>query len=281
VQASADLSITKTDAPDPVFAGNMLTYTITVTNNGPSTAQNVSITDPLPVGTSFVSGKDGNGNTVCTLNQPGIVVCNLGAMAPGTSTTVFVTVKVAPSVPDNAVLTNTATVTSTTPDPNGANNSATSNTDVDTSAELWLDKIGTQRSGNPSPVIVYTLIVHNDAGCESDAQSTPTPNCGNGGPSDAKNVVVTDKLPLDPKKIVVQFVSPQCTYNKPTHTVTCTAANVPAGATVQFVIEVQANGSVGTILNTATVASATPDPVTSNNRNDVTLVVKGNTGKKP
>lgn len=279
VTGSADLSITKTDSPDPVVAGNELTYTITVANSGPSTADNVIITDPLPTGTSFVSGVDGNGATVCALVQPGTVVCELGTLTPGESTTVYLTVLVAPSVPDG-MLSNTASVSSDTPDPDPNDNTSTATTDVDTSAELWLDKTGVRRSGNPSPVVVYTLNVHNDAGCETDAQSTPTPTCGAGGPSDAVDITVTDKLPLDPKKVVVQYVSPQCTYTKANHTVVCTAARVPAGESVQFVIEVQVAGSVGTITNSATVTSATPDPVAANNTNAVTIVVKGGTGKK-
>lgn len=280
VSSSADLGITKTAAPEPVIAGNLLTYTITVTNGGPSTAQNVAISDPLTAGTTFVSGKDGNGTTVCTLNQASTVVCNLGTLQPLASVTVYITVKVSASLPDITVLQNTVTVTSTTSDPNAINNSATSSTNVDTSSDIWLDKTASQRSGNPSPVIVYTLVVHNDAGCETDAQSTASPNCGNGGPSDARDIVVVDKLPLDPKKIVVQYLSPQCTYNKVTHQVRCTALNLPAGATVTFVIEAQANGSVGTILNTATVTTSTPDPVTANNTNAATLVMKGGTGRK-
>ncbi|HEX8288380.1 MAG TPA: DUF11 domain-containing protein, partial [Pyrinomonadaceae bacterium] len=51
--AQADLSITKTDSPDPVTAGNQITYTVTVTNNGPSVASNVSLTDSIPAGTTF------------------------------------------------------------------------------------------------------------------------------------------------------------------------------------------------------------------------------------
>src|SRR3989441_1153805 len=50
VIAQADLSITKTDNPDPVNAGATLTYTVTVTNGGPSTAANVQVTDNLPAG---------------------------------------------------------------------------------------------------------------------------------------------------------------------------------------------------------------------------------------
>jgi uncharacterized repeat protein (TIGR01451 family) len=280
VNASADVSVTKSDSPDPVFAGNMLTYTIVVTNNGPSTAADVTITDPLPAGTTFVSGQDQNGDTVCALGQPGVVVCDLGTLQPHEVVTVLLTVLVDPSVPDGSVLTNTVTVAATTADPDSSDNEATSTTDVDTSAELWLDKTGVKRSGNPSPVIEYTLTVHNDAGCETDAQSTVTPNCGDGGPSDAKDVVVVDTLPLDPKKIVVQYVSPQCTYVQAAHTVTCEAANLPAGESVSFVIEVQANGSVGTVSNTATVSSSTADPVGANNTNAVNIVVKGGTGKR-
>ena len=93
-------------------------------------------------------------------------------------------------------------------------------------------------------------------------------------------MTVVDTLPLDPKKLVVQFVSPQCTYTSATHTVRCTSANVPAGASVTFVIEAQVSGSVGNITNTATVASSTADPVSANNTNAASVVIKGGTGKK-
>ena len=282
VSGSADLSVVKSASPSPVVAGTDLTYTVTVTNGGPSTADDVVVSDPLPAGTSFASGVDGNGTTVCALVQSSTVVCDLGTMQPGETRTLYVTVHVAPSVPAGTQLQNTATVSSSTPDPDGSDNAGSTTTPVTTSAELWLDKAGVRRSGNPSPVVVYSLVVHNDAGCESDAQSTPTPTCGTGGPSDALDVTVTDHLPLDGKKVVVQYVSPQCTYTLSTHTVVCHTARIPAGASVTFVIEVQVAGSVGTITNSAslTPAAATPDPVASNNTDDVTVVVKGSTGKK-
>ncbi len=280
VRTSADLSVLKSGTPSPVLAGNPISYTITASNAGPSTAQGVTLTDTLPDGTTFVSGQDGNGTTVCTLVQTGTVICALGSLAPAGSRTVYLTVSVGPAVPKDSVLSNSVVVGSSTPDPTPGNNTAVASTSVDTAAEMWLDKTGTQRSGNPSPVVVYTLTAHNGKGCESDAQSTPTPTCGAGGPSDAQGVQVVDKLPLDPKKLVVQYVSPQCSYVKTTHMVTCSAATVPAGASVSFVIEAQVNGSVGTILNKATLTSATFDPQTANNVDDVSIVVKGGTGKK-
>lgn len=288
IVGSADLAITKT-GPATVNAGEQMTYTIVVTNGGPSTAFDVVITDTLPDNpatpfpeTSFVNGVDGNGATVCALVQPGTVNCDLGDVGPSETETVFLTVSVHPATAPGTVLTNRATVLSDTPDPNPANNIATHDTTVQRQAEIWLDKQAVQRSGNPAPMVVYTLVVHNNAGCETDAQSSPTPNCGSGGPSDSGPITVTDQLPLDPKKLVVQFVSPQCTYVKATHTVTCTSASVPAGAQVSFVIEAQIQGSVGTITNTATLTSGPPnvDPDTSNNTNAATLVMKGGTGKK-
>src|SRR5439155_413904 len=59
VQARADLSITKSDSPDPVSAGNNLTYTLVVDNDGPSDALGVVVSDTLPAGTSFVSASGG------------------------------------------------------------------------------------------------------------------------------------------------------------------------------------------------------------------------------
>ena len=73
VAPTADLSITKTASPDPVTTGDDLTYTVTVTNNGPDPATSVTVTDNLPAETTFVScsstgagvcGGSGNNRTV-------------------------------------------------------------------------------------------------------------------------------------------------------------------------------------------------------------------------
>src|SRR5262249_49297295 len=53
--ASADLSIAVSDSPDPVPAGMAVSYALKVSNAGPSTATGVTITNPVPPGTAFVS----------------------------------------------------------------------------------------------------------------------------------------------------------------------------------------------------------------------------------
>ncbi len=119
--ASANLSLTKTDAPDPVTVGSNLTYTLTVTNNGPDAAAGVAMTDTLPAGVTFVSAGAG-----CT-NASGTVTCTIGGLANGANAarTIVVTPTVA-----NPSLSNTATATATTTDPVPANNSATASTVV-------------------------------------------------------------------------------------------------------------------------------------------------------
>jgi uncharacterized repeat protein (TIGR01451 family) len=49
-----DVTIGKSDTPDPVLAGNEVTYTISFGNDGVSTATNVSVVDTLPAGLTFV-----------------------------------------------------------------------------------------------------------------------------------------------------------------------------------------------------------------------------------
>lgn len=274
ISAEAGLSVTKTDSPDPVMAGQELVYTIQVTNGGPSTAVDVVLTDTLPAGTTLVSAVDGNGGQICASSGPGVVSCDLGDLDPGQSVTVFITVRVGAGVPSGTVLTNSAQVSSPT-DPDGA--SVTTDTTVQTQAELWIEKTGAVPAGNPSGALIYTITVHNKAGFAPD----DTPTSGTGGPSDAQNVVVVDTLPLTPKKLIVQFLSPSCSYSAATHKVTCSTATLPAGTAVTYQIQVQIKGSVGPVLNRATVTSATPDPVTGNNTDTVTNVVQGSTGKGP
>lgn len=270
-EASADLVVSKT-APASVPLDGTFVYTVSVDNLGPSTANNVVVTDVLPAGVEFVSAVTAVG-TINVVN--GTVTWMLGTVAVADPVrTLQVTVHVLPSTP--ATLVNNASVTSATSDPNGANNQAATSTQV-TGTDLWIAKSGTAPAGNPAGALVYRITVFNRAGFVTDS----TPTSGNGGPNAAQNVVVTDTLPLDSKKLIVQFMSPGCTYDSGAHTVTCTAASLAAGTDVTFEIQVQIKGSVGTVANSASVTSDTFDPNLSNNADTVNNTVKGSTGTGP
>lgn len=119
-----DLSLTKTAAPDPVMAGGTLTYTITVTNNGPGDSSSSTVTDPLPPGVAFSSATP----STCA-EVAGTVTCSLGPLAAGASTTITIVVTVQPTA--TGTLTDTATVTGADTDPVPDNNSATATTQVE------------------------------------------------------------------------------------------------------------------------------------------------------
>jgi uncharacterized repeat protein (TIGR01451 family) len=122
----ADLSVTKTAAPQPVHIGQKLTYTIPVTNNGPDSATGITLTDTWQPAKTTGFGSVASTQGSCTRTKKG-VSCNLGTLASGATATVTIVVK--PTVKGS--ITNTVTVAAASPtDPNTANNTATQNTTV-------------------------------------------------------------------------------------------------------------------------------------------------------
>ena len=111
----ADLAVTKVHAPATPVVGQPLTYTVTVTNNGPSAATSVSLVDTLPASVSFVSTNNG----ACA-NNSGTVTCNFASLAAGAS--IAVDIVVTPNA--SQFVTNTAVVSSATADGVAANNTS-------------------------------------------------------------------------------------------------------------------------------------------------------------
>ena len=114
----ADVALAAAAAPNPVIAGSNLTFTLTVSNLGPATATDVTITNPLPAGAALVSATPSQGSAT---NMAGTVVAALGALANNTAATLEVVVTPAGA----GTLTNTATVAVDGFDPVLANNTAT------------------------------------------------------------------------------------------------------------------------------------------------------------
>jgi uncharacterized repeat protein (TIGR01451 family) len=241
VNSEVDLVITKTDSTDPVIAGNALSYTLTVTNNGPSTANNVTVTDVLPSGVTFTSTSASQGSAA---NGSGTVTGSLGTIAPGASATVTINVNVNEAT--RGTLSNTASVTSTETDSNTANNSATQPTTVNASVDLAITKVDDIDPITPNSTLTYTMVVTNN------------------GPSQATGVVVNDTLPTG-----LTFVSATSTVGTATNAGNVITGNIGtlnsgASATITVTATVDSTAS-GQLVNTATVSGTETDSNQSNN----------------
>lgn len=124
----ANLSLAKTDSPDPVAPGGTLTYTLTVSNAGPATACQATATDTLPAGVSFVSASGTGWN--CS-QASGVVSCTTTSLAPGDAPPITIVVT-APNTP--GLITNNATVSTNAFDPVTANNTTSADTTVGVAA---------------------------------------------------------------------------------------------------------------------------------------------------
>lgn len=178
VAPTADLSITKTASPDPVTTGDDLTYTVTVTNNGPDPATSVTVTDNLPAETTFVSCSS-TGEGVCGGSGNNRTV-TFALLPSGPSETITFVVNVNCSVADGTVISNTATVSSSTPDPDQMNNSATA----------------TATASNPPPTVT---------GAAADPSSLWPPNHRMVNVTVSYNV--TDNCPLPPGSCTLSVTS--------------------------------------------------------------------------
>jgi uncharacterized repeat protein (TIGR01451 family) len=119
----ADVAIVKTVTPPANLPNGTETYNIVVTNNGPGAATAVTVTDILPAGATLTSAIPSQGSCSGTTT----VTCTLGTLNNGANATIAITVQ-APATP--GLVSNTATVTTTSNDPNAGNNSSTTSFNV-------------------------------------------------------------------------------------------------------------------------------------------------------
>jgi uncharacterized repeat protein (TIGR01451 family) len=226
----ADVGIGKV-GPASVLATSNLVYTISVTNFGPSSASSVVVTDTLPLGVTFVSASGGGAN------NSGVVNWTLGTLASGQVSNVTVTV----TAPASGSLTNTASASSPTGDPNSTNNiTPPVITTVTPVADVAIGKTGSA-SVLASSNLVYTISVTNF------------------GPSSAGSVTVTDTLPLG-----VTFVSASGGGVNTSGVVSWSLGTLASGQVSNVTVTVTAPAS-GSLTNTAVVSSPTGDPNSTNN----------------
>ena len=259
----ADVSVSIADAPDPIPAGSDITYTLTVNNAGPLTANNTVVDIATPPSTTFQSASAPGGWSVMSppVDGTGNVTFTNAMFAPGGPVQFTVVVRVNNFTSGGTVIPATATISSDLNDPMPSNNTAMTTTTVQTMADLSVNKFANVSSAMPGTDIIYTVEVS-----------------GN-GPDDSQSVTLTDVIPTN--TTFQSIVSPGgWTVTTPpvngTGTITATNPSVGFKTFHEFTITVRVNNGVSggtTITNTATVSSPTPDPDNTDNSASVDVSV--------
>lgn len=247
--SDADMVVTATDSPDPVVAGNNITYTGTVTNNGPDTATNAKFQFFLDANTLFVSLTGPTGFTCSTpaVGATGQIDCSLASMANGASVPFTLVTQVNPSLlsgPDGLIQ-QPFVVYSDAHDPNNPNSTTTVNTTYTTPDA----DISVTNSDSPDPV-------------SSGGAITYTQSITNGGPDTATNATFVQSVPAG--TTFQSFSAPagwSCTTPAVggTGAINCSKASMLSGENGAFTLVVNVTGS-GAITSTVTGDSDTYDP---------------------
>jgi len=253
VGQSADLSITKSHGGAPQL-GDVVTFTLAVSNLGPSIATGVEVADSLPAGLT-PNTATGTGWTCSVAGQD--VECSLGTpLSPGAATPITVTATIGPDAVPSA--SNTAAVESATPDPVPANNTSTDIVAVDPLVDLSITKTHTG-----------DFVI--------GERGTFTLQVTNAGPTrDPGPITVTDTLPDGLAHRPASAASGSawsCTAAG--QVVTCTLADgLDVGETSRFELAVDVTpGTAARVTNTATVTSPSTDtdPVNNTDSDDVAV----------
>ncbi len=242
----ADLAVVKTDGTATYVPGTPATWTITVTNNGPSSVSSLTLVDSLPLALSSPVFTPSAGSY-----NPATGAWTGLSLAAGQSVTITVSGIVAPSA--TGPLVNTATVAPPVgvTDPNPTNDTSTDTDGADPQADLSITKTDGVTTVVPGSGVTYTIVA------------------SNAGPSAVTGATVSDTFPA-----TLTGVSWTCVA---TGGGSCTASgngsindtvNLPAGATVTYTVSATVSATAtGSLTNTATVAlpGGVTDPTPGNN----------------
>jgi uncharacterized repeat protein (TIGR01451 family)/CSLREA domain-containing protein len=253
----ADLSVSVTDGDAAFTQGQTGTYTVIVTNSGPSPTQGAVTVTEAPGADLTVTGMSGTGWTcnnaagTCTRND----VLNAGASYPA----ITVTVKVADNA--NPSATNSITVSSTA-DITPGNDSATDSTAIVLTPDLRITKTHTDPWRQGELGKVHTITVSNDL-----------PAGGlNTGPTNGSAVTVSDSTAFTP--VAMSGTGWTCTLG----TLTCTRSDVlnPGSSYPPIVVtvDVPTNSSGATTSFTVSGGGELASRTGNNLGNETTTVVK-------
>ncbi|WP_171776175.1 Cna B-type domain-containing protein [Methanobrevibacter ruminantium] len=244
-----DLVISKIVNATKVNIDDILTWTVRVTNNGPSEALNVCVSDILPEGLMFVGYKASTGRYD---DESG--TWTVGKLSSGSSATINIYTKVI----ELGNITNPVSVNTTTVESNYSNNKANNTTEVYPIVDLVIEKSSDKIKYNVNDTMHWIIKVMNE------------------GPCDAIEVYVYDALPASTKFIA--YNSSKGTFDAAKGI--WSIGDLANGEEVTLDICCKALIS-GNFTNNATVNCSITDKNTSNNFDNATIEIADNKSDNP
>jgi uncharacterized repeat protein (TIGR01451 family) len=252
VVLAADLSVTKTVSSSTAQPGDTITYTIVVRNAGPDPANGVTVSDSWPSSLTFVSCTATNGGN-CSYGGSAVSV-TYSSLAVNESETITIQGTLSASAQDGLTVANTANVSASSPaDNNTGDNSATASFIVHNRADLAVSKTVSTSSPYAPQVEVGDAVTY-------------IISVTNKGPYDGKNVVLSDSAPAGVTFTGCSSTVGTCVWSP--SGASLSLSSFTNGSTAAVTIQATLNFGVAdgsTVTNTASVASTTFDPDTSNN----------------
>ncbi|MBG0567957.1 DUF7507 domain-containing protein [Actinoplanes aureus] len=248
VATLTDLDVGMTYSPAQPVAGDTVTYRATVTNNGPSTALGVTLTDPITTGSTFSSANPaGAGSCTYVGSILRTLTCTWPSLAAGATTWVDVLVELGN---ESDSIHNVASVTSSTPESDVTDNNASVKAQSTSRANLGVRLTLEQSTAKPGDEVPFTLVVTNH------------------GPSTATNVSFNTVVPAG--FTIVRAASPFCTATA------CTIQELPSGAVIPIrgKAVVGPAAAAGVQQASTTIISPTTDPVPGNETSVVSFTIE-------
>lgn len=260
----ADLAMTQVASAPAVAPGTTITYTETVTNNGPNAATGAVLYQQTPPNTTFSSITPPTGWTCGTApaaGGTGEVLCSAtGTLAANTTSGSFTyVVTVAAATAAGTAIVNSADVTSTTTDPNSSNNTTSTSVLVENTGDA---DMAISMTAAPTPVFVSSALSY-------------TIQVTNLGLASGAGVTVVDTVPAT-------LINPVATPSVGTcgavtaGTITCSLGAVayPLATPITITLTGTTPATGSPLTNKAVVSTTGTDPVASNNTATVVTVVQ-------
>lgn len=279
-QTRADLTIAK--SASPVLGSKLINYVITIFNSGPNGADTVVVTDNLPPGltiksceaTALQKDERGAGGKGLCPNSGNPRRITFPYLAPGATANIVIVAS-----PDGSAagqLTNTAEVSSLTPDPNLSDNRDDATTEIPSPTYTSTPRPGLKPPpppDDPPPPTAADLQITKTAVptvVKAGDRITYTIVVTNGGPNTAVAPLILDSVPIDTTYVACKVTRGACKFGVAAGgLVDAVLPDMPKGAMETLTVDVDVKKTVGpgtAIINDAEVSSTTPDPNGVNNK---------------